>query len=153
MATERTKTAPLPPGPCPETPPAAGRAVRTRARALALGSGGSALALALLGLNAWWAWRDVRPVADLPAVSNWISRGRLAEAEWALRERLRRSPHDGAALALLARLLATRGDWLGCGPRRHPGPFRGPNTGTLLFLPAPAAQPIDWITHAQIRVL
>jgi Flp pilus assembly protein TadD len=149
MATELTKTDPLPPGPGPEIPRADGRAARTRARAIALRAGGWALALALLGLNAWWAWRDVRPVADLPTVTNWIGQERLAEAEWALRERLRRSPHDGEALALLARLQAARGDMLGCGRTLRRVPFWWPTRARLLFMEGQAFKSVDRMADAE----
>lgn len=103
----------------------------------------------LFGLNGWWAWRDVRPVADLPEINNWLSQGRLPDAEWALRERIRRSPHDGAALSLLSRMLATRGDSLGCGRTLHQIPFWWPNKGTMLFMEGQAFKSIDRMADAE----
>jgi Flp pilus assembly protein TadD len=92
------------------------------------------LVVVLLGLNAWWYWRDHRPVTDLASVSAWLDRGRAKEAEAVLEERLRRSPHDGDALALLARAQAARGDLLACARTLHAVPFWWPNKGKLLFM-------------------
>jgi tetratricopeptide (TPR) repeat protein len=144
MAKKLIETAPIAPGP----PRAGVRAAQSGARSL-LRAGGWILALALLSLNAWWAWREVRPVADLPAVSNWVSQGRLDEAEWALRERLRRSPHDGAALTLLGRTLAARGDSLGCARTLHQVPFWWPTKGAVLFLEGQAFKSIDRMADAE----
>ena len=49
----------------------------------------------LIGFNVWWYWRDTRPLADPRTIEAWIGRADYAQAESALRERLRRAPHDG----------------------------------------------------------
>jgi tetratricopeptide (TPR) repeat protein len=73
-----------------------------------------ALAAGVIAFNAWWYWRDTRAVPGLATVARWMARQRYAEAEPALREHLRRSPDDGEARTMLARLLAARGDLRGC---------------------------------------
>jgi hypothetical protein len=72
------------------------------------------LGIGLLGFNLWWYWRDTRPVADMATISGWMAREQYTLAETALRERLRRSPHDGDAHTTLAKVLAARGDLPGC---------------------------------------
>jgi len=148
MAKRLIETVPPSPGPGPGPPRSGVRAVRSGARSL-LRPGGWVLALALLGLNAWWAWREIRPVANLATISNWDSQGRLAEAEWALRERVRRSPHDGAALTLLGRMLAARGDSLGCARTLRQVPFWWPTKGAMLFLEGQAFKSIDRMVDAE----
>ncbi len=68
---------------------------------------GVCVALGVLGFNAWWYWRDTRPLPDLAAISGLMSRDQYAEAERALREYLRRSPHNGEARMMLARVYAS----------------------------------------------
>src|SRR5262245_4918095 len=63
------------------------------------------LSLGLIAFNLWWYWRDTRPVADLKTIGSWIAHEQYAQAEPALRERLRRAPHDGEARMLLAKAL------------------------------------------------
>ena len=75
---------------------------------------GICVALGLAGFNAWWYWRDNRPRPDLATISRLMSHDQYAQAEPALREHLRRSPHDGEARMMLARLHAARGDLLNC---------------------------------------
>jgi tetratricopeptide (TPR) repeat protein len=144
MAKKLVETAPIATGP----PPTPVRSARFGSR-FWLRAGGWALALALVGLNAWWAWREIRPVADLPAIGTWVGEGRLDEAERALRERLRRSPHDGAALTLLGRALAARGDSLGCARTLHRVPFWWPNKGSVLFLEGQAFKSVDRLADAE----
>jgi tetratricopeptide (TPR) repeat protein len=95
--------------------------VRARRRFLApLGTVLVAVTIAgLIGFNVWWYWRDTRSVPDLPTIEGWIGRGQAARAEAALRERLRRAPHDGEARMMLARALAALGDMLGCARELH----------------------------------
>jgi Flp pilus assembly protein TadD len=149
MAKELTKTAAPSAGTAIGPPRALGHAPSS-AVASFLRAGGWIFAVALLALNVWWAWREVRPVADLPVINNWLSQGRLTEAEWALRERLRRSPHDGAASALLGRVLATRGDSLGCARALHQVPFWWPTKGEMLFLEGQAVKSIGRMSDAEI---
>jgi tetratricopeptide (TPR) repeat protein len=53
-------------------------------------------------------------VPSLATIDGWMARQRYDEAEPALRQYLERSPDDGAARTMLARLLAARGDARGC---------------------------------------
>ncbi len=68
----------------------------------------------LLGFNAWWYWRDNRPIADLKTIGIWLAHEEYTLAEPALREHLRRSPHNGEVRMMLGRLLAACGDYSGC---------------------------------------
>jgi thioredoxin-like negative regulator of GroEL len=137
------------PAPAPRPVVSDPRRWHARVSARILRAGAWVLVLALLGRNAWWAWREVRPIADLPTLNRWIGQGRDREAEWALRERLRRSPHDGEALSLLARILAARGDSLGCAQTLHQVPFWWPTKGTMLFLEGQAFKRIDRMSDAE----
>jgi tetratricopeptide (TPR) repeat protein len=101
-------------------PPAPGRVEARPTRAGRVARLGSwALVLALFGLNGWWAWEDARPVVGLKVIAAWVQRGHHDAAQAALRDRLRRSPHDGEARILLARALAARGDVIGCAEQLH----------------------------------
>jgi tetratricopeptide (TPR) repeat protein len=91
------------------------------------------LAAGLLAFNAWWYWRDHRPIADLKTIAGWLARDQYALAEPALREHRRRSPHDGEVMTLLARLLAARGDYLGCARELHEVPFWWPTKVDALY--------------------
>src|SRR5579875_1964882 len=92
--------APTAPGPSPAGakdlahPQAAGTR-RGRWAGLLWRAGRWVLLLSLIGLNAWWFWRDHRPVAGLATIARWIEQHQEARAERALRQRLVRSPHDG----------------------------------------------------------
>jgi tetratricopeptide (TPR) repeat protein len=72
------------------------------------------IVVALIGFNSWWYWRDNHPVADLKAIASWLAQEQYALAEPALREHIRRSPHNGEVRMMLGRLLAARGDYIGC---------------------------------------
>src|SRR5262249_46738352 len=63
----------------------------------------------------------------LPTISGWIRADRYAEAESALREHLRRSPRDGEARSMLARVLAARKDMFGCANELSKVPDWWPN--------------------------
>jgi tetratricopeptide (TPR) repeat protein len=106
---------------------APGRRVRTGTALLA------ALVAGLAGFNAWWYWRDTRPVADAKSVANWMRNGRYAEAEPALRERLRRAPHDGEARINLARVLGARDDLRDCAGQLHLVPHWWPTKAEALY--------------------
>jgi tetratricopeptide (TPR) repeat protein len=97
-----------------------------------------ALVVLLIGLNAWWFWRDTRPGVGLDVIAKWSEQNRDREAEHALRQRLMRSPHDGAARVQLARLLAQRQDLLGCARQLHQVPFWWPEKGRWLLMEAGA---------------
>jgi tetratricopeptide (TPR) repeat protein len=73
-----------------------------------------AVAAGAIAFNLGWYWRETRAVPRLATIAGWMARQRYAEAEPALREHLRRSPDDGEARTMLARLLAARGDSRGC---------------------------------------
>jgi tetratricopeptide (TPR) repeat protein len=90
------------------------------------------LVVVLAGWNAWWAWDD-RPVEDLETIAGWMGSGRRGEAEQALRRRVRRSPHDGAARLLLGRLLAARGDRAGAVDQWRRVPSWWPAKAEALF--------------------
>lgn len=89
--------------------------------------------IALVGFNAWWYWRDHRSVADLPTINGWLGRERFELAEPALREHLRRSSHDGEARTMLGRLLAARGDYLGCARQLEQVPVWWPTKVEALY--------------------
>jgi tetratricopeptide (TPR) repeat protein len=74
------------------------------------------------GFNGWSYWRDARPLPDRKTIDDWMRRGHYVDAERALREHLRRSPHDGEARMTLARALAGRGDVLDCARQLHEVP-------------------------------
>ncbi len=82
-----------------------------------------ALCAAGAGWNAWWYWRDTRPLSDTAAVERLLRQGNAAAAETAAREHVRRSSHDGELRTLLARALAARGDLLGCARQLHEVPY------------------------------
>ena len=83
--------------------------------------------------NAWWYWRDNRPLPDLKTVSDWMRREQYAEVETILREHLRRSPYDAEMRMMLARALAGRGDLLGCARQLHEVPVWSPVRAEALF--------------------
>jgi tetratricopeptide (TPR) repeat protein len=107
------------------------------------------LALGLLAFDAWWYWRDARPVADLKTIGSWIAHEQYARAEPALRERLRRAPHDGEARMLLAKAEAGRGDLLGCARQLHEVPFWWPTKPEALFREGQAYLMIDRAKDAE----
>ncbi len=111
---------------------------------------GWAIVPALFALNGWWFWRDVRPVADLKTASRWIKQGNFVDAEWALLEQLRRSPHNSEALELLARIYAQRNDNLNCALTLHKIPTWYPEKGKMLFLEGQAFKSLDHRADAEI---
>jgi tetratricopeptide (TPR) repeat protein len=62
----------------------------------------------------------------MATIAGWMAHQRYAEAEPALREHLRRSPDDGEARTMLARLLAARSDSRGCARELKRVPFWWP---------------------------
>ena len=79
--------------------------------------------VSLVAFNLWWYWRDTRELADLATVTRWMSKEQYDVAEPALREHLRRSPHNGEIMIMIARALAARGDVLGCARQLHEVPY------------------------------
>jgi tetratricopeptide (TPR) repeat protein len=94
---------------------------------------GVCLLASLSGFNAWWYWRDTRPLPALNTISDWISQERYLEAEPALREHLRRSPHDVEARIMLAKALAGRGDLPACASQLHQVPYWSPRKPEALY--------------------
>jgi tetratricopeptide (TPR) repeat protein len=120
-----------------------------RKGAWALTLGGASAFVILLGLSAWWYWRDHRALPDLKTVSDWMRREQYARAEPVLREYLRRSSHDGEARMLLARALAGRGDFLGCARQLHEVPFGWPRKAEALHREGQAYLQIDRAKDAE----
>ncbi len=94
--------------------------------------------LSLVGLNAWWSWREARPLVPPGTIARWIERRQDSQAEPALRRRLDRSPHDGEARILLARLLAQRNELLACARELHRVPFWWPDSARWRLMEAGA---------------
>ena len=105
-----------------------------RGRRLLAVAGFWAIVIPLLGFDAWWLERDLRPAPSLHVVSDWVRQNRLAEAESALAERLWHSRRDGQALIMLAGVRAARGDMLGAARRLHEVPRWWPNKSDLLAM-------------------
>jgi tetratricopeptide (TPR) repeat protein len=103
----------------------------------------------LVLFNAWWHWRDARVLPDNQTLSEWISRGHYADAEPALKERVRRSPHDGEARIMLARVLANRSDVLGCARQLHEVPYWSPQKGEALLREGQSYMQIDRAKDAE----
>jgi tetratricopeptide (TPR) repeat protein len=89
--------------------------------------------LGLVGFNAWWYWRDTRPLPNLAVIAQLIGRDQYAQAEPALREHLRRSPHDGEARMMLARVYAAGGRLLECADQLHEVPYWWPQKAEALY--------------------
>ena len=90
--------------------------------------------LGLVGFNAWWYWRDTRPLANKKTIDRWISGKQYDLAEFDLREQLRRSAYDGEARMTLARLLAVQGDDISAARELQKVPFWSPRKAEALFL-------------------
>jgi len=117
----------------------------SRARALI----GACLLVGLSAFNAWWYWRDTRPLPDVNTISDWMGREQYALAETALREHLRRSPHDGEKRMMLARVLAARGDALGCARQLHEVPYWWPRKAEALYREGQSYMMIDRAKDAE----
>jgi tetratricopeptide (TPR) repeat protein len=122
-----------------------GRQKGTRARALA----GTCLLVGLTAFNAWWYWRETRPLPDVNSISDWMRREQYTRSETALREQLRRSPHDGEARMMLARVLALRGNLLGCARELHEVPFWWPRKAEALYREGQSYMMIDRAKDAE----
>jgi tetratricopeptide (TPR) repeat protein len=66
-------------------------------------------------------------------VESWIAHEQYSQAESALRERVRRAPHDGDARLLLARALAGSGQLLACAKELHAVPYWWPKKPDALL--------------------
>ncbi|MGP0068161.1 MAG: tetratricopeptide repeat protein [Isosphaeraceae bacterium] len=134
--------------PTPRTPPARRGRFRAVKAMLAV-----ALVAGLVAFNLWWYWRDTRPVADLPVIEAMITRQQYTQAEAALRERLRRAPHDGEARTTLGRVLAARGDYLACARELDRLPAWWPKKNEALFREAQAFLIADRARDAEATLL
>ncbi len=112
--------------------------------------------LAFLGLlaglaafNAWWDWRESQPLASGQAIETWIASGQYDRAEAALRERLRRAPHEVEARVTLARTLAAHGDMVGCARELDRVPYWSPRRPEALFRAAQAFLAADRARDAE----
>jgi tetratricopeptide (TPR) repeat protein len=91
------------------------------------------LGAGLIGFNVWWYWRDTKSLPSLITISGWIGQEKYDQAEPALLEHLRRFPNDGEARMMLARLLGTRNDLLGCARQLRQVPFWWPTKASALY--------------------
>jgi thioredoxin-like negative regulator of GroEL len=107
------------------------------------------LGVGLIGFNCWWYWRDTRAVADVGTIDSWMGREDYARAEPALRERLRRSPHDGNLRTMLAKVLAARGDLAGCAVELRRVPSWWPTRAEALYREGQAWLKIDRAKDAE----
>ncbi len=147
------------PSECTVAGPSGGFSPRRRARAarspwrilrsIAL----AGLFAGLVGFNAWWYWRDTRPLADRTTIEGWISRREYDRAETALRERLRRAPHEVETRLSLARMLAARGDLLTCARELHRVPYWSSRKPDALFREAQAYLAADRARDAEAALL
>ena len=113
----------------------------------------AALIAGLLGFNAWWYWRDTRPVADLRSIEGLIARQQFTQAEAALRERLRLAPHDGETRTTLGRVLAARGDLLACARELDEVPYWWPKKAEALYREAQALLMVNRARDAETVLL
>lgn len=125
-------------------PTTARRVGRWLARLACLG-----LVAGLAAFNAWWYWRESRPPVDGRTIQDWIASGRYDRAEAALRERLRRAPHEVEARMTLARVLAARGDMIGCARELDRIPYWSPRRPEALFRAAQAYLAADRARDAE----
>jgi tetratricopeptide (TPR) repeat protein len=108
-----------------------------------------AILIGLAAFNFWWYWRDTRPLPDLETMVQWLAREEYVRGTAALREHLRRSPHDATARAVLARMLAGQGDLLGCAHQLHQVPFWSPEKPEALYREGQAYLQIDRAKDAE----
>jgi Flp pilus assembly protein TadD len=102
----------------------------------------------LIGLNAWWWWNH-QPPMELKAIDGLIARGKLDDAERALRELLRSSPRHPEARMKLARLLGKREDYPGCARQLHEVAFWWPGKAEARFLEGQSYKQIDRARDAE----
>ena len=130
------------------TPPRGGGAASDSGRSLVTG-----LIVGGIVLFVWWYWRDTRPVADLRTIETWIGNREFGLAGKELREHLRRTPHDGAARMMLARVLAARGDLAGCTRELHQVPSWWPQKAEALYREGQAYLLMDRARDAEAALL
>jgi tetratricopeptide (TPR) repeat protein len=128
-----SNTTALSEGPVTQAAPPLSDRYRSRRGSLVRELIGGCIIVFLSGFNVWWYWRDGRSLPDLGTVSGWMRGGQYVQAESALREHLRRAPHNGEARMMLARVLAGRGDLLGCARQLHEIPFWSPRKAEALL--------------------
>jgi len=124
-------------------------APRRRASSLAWKLVGVCLLASLSAFNVWWYARDTRPLPDLNTISDWMRRERYVQAESALREHLRRSVHDVEARMMLSRVLAARGDFMGCARQLHEVPYWSPQKAEALLREGQSYLQIDRAKDAE----
>lgn len=107
------------------------------------------LILGLLGFDVWWIRRDSESLPSPAVVRGWISGRRVEEAKTVLRERLRRSPHDGEARMELARILGAEKDYLGCSQELADIPEWWPTKAEAAFLEGQSYKIVDRIKDAE----
>jgi tetratricopeptide (TPR) repeat protein len=91
------------------------------------------LTLGGIAFSIWWYWSARRPVPDLPVIETWIRNQQYDSARKALRDRLRRTPYDGAVRIMLARVLAAGGDLAGCTQELRQIPPWSPRKAEALY--------------------
>jgi len=137
-----------PPAPAAGSPVVAGLH-RRRAGPFVWNLVGACLLVCLFVFNVWWYGRETRPLPEVKTVSDWMDRAQYVRAESALREHLRRSPHDGEARMMLARALAARGDLLGCARQLHEVPYWWPQKAETLLREGQSYLQIDRAKDAE----
>jgi tetratricopeptide (TPR) repeat protein len=135
-------------GRTPRIPPTPRNRLATVKRLLAVG-----LVAGLVGFNLWWYWRDTRPVEGLGAIEEMIGRQQYVQAEAALRERLRLSPHESETRVTLGRVLAARGDLLACARELDRVPYWSPRKAEAQFREAQAFLMADRARDAEAVLL
>jgi tetratricopeptide (TPR) repeat protein len=108
-----------------------------------------AVAAGAVGSLLGWYCRETRDVPSLATIAEWMAHQRYALAEPALREHLRRSPDDGEARTMLARLLAARGDSRGCAGELQRVPFWWPTKAEARYREGQSYLRIDRAREAE----
>ncbi len=96
------------------------------------------LILVATASGAWWYSRAMRPGADLQTIETWIRSERYGSAQQELIKYLQRTPSDGEARMMLARVLAAGGDLAGCARELHQVPASWPRKTRALYREAQA---------------
>lgn len=105
--------------------------------------------LVLIVANVARLARDLWPVPDLATILRLETQRRDAEAERAARAFLERSPRQGEARMILARLLARRGDRLGAARELHRVPRWWPSKRLAEFLEGEAFSKVHHAREAE----
>ena len=114
---------------------------------------GSGLILVAIVFSAWWYWHETRPLADLRTIELWIGNQRYRLASKELREHLRRTPNDGAARIMLARVLAASGDLSSCTKELHEVPSWWPRKAEALYREGQAYRLMNRAREAEAALL